>query len=85
LAGAKRATIRRDVEDFVAALTVLPWDAADAFAELKAAIRKQAVTLSPMDMLIAAHAYSAGAVLVTNDRAFGAVRPKVQVQDWTVP
>jgi tRNA(fMet)-specific endonuclease VapC len=83
LSGAKRATMQRAVEKFVAGLTVLPWDAADAFAELKVSLRKQGVALAPMDMLIAAHAHSAGAVLVTNDRAFSALRPKVQVEDWT--
>jgi len=38
---------------------------------LRANLQRQGKTLAPLDLLIAAHALSADAVLVTNDRAFG--------------
>jgi len=40
------------------------------------------LALQPLDMLIAAHALEAGAVLVSADRAFRFV-PGLTVEDWT--
>ena len=37
--------------------------------------------LSALDMQIAAHAYSVGAVLISRDQAFGKI-PGLDVQDW---
>jgi tRNA(fMet)-specific endonuclease VapC len=39
-------------------------------------------TLAPLDLLIAAHALSVGAVLVTGDQVFAGV-PDLIVEDWT--
>ena len=41
--------------------------------------------LEAFDMLIAAHAISVGAVLVTSDRDFYNVRPALALADWTLP
>jgi tRNA(fMet)-specific endonuclease VapC len=46
-------------------------EAAQAYGTLRAALVAQGKMLSAMDMLIAAHASSLRAVLVTNDKAFG--------------
>jgi antitoxin VapB len=40
-------------------------------------------TFGSLDLLIAAHALAAGAVLATNDRAFTQI-PQLQIEDWTV-
>ena len=40
--------------------------------------------LAPLDMLIAAHALSENAVLVTNDQAFRRMAG-LKIEDWTVP
>jgi tRNA(fMet)-specific endonuclease VapC len=39
--------------------------------------------LGSLDLLIAAQALAAGAVLVMNDRAFNQI-PHLQIEDWTV-
>jgi tRNA(fMet)-specific endonuclease VapC len=63
---------RLGVEALLASMTILPWDskAAQDYGTMRAAMTAKGKTLSAMDMLIAAHATSVGAVLVTGDNAF---------------
>ena len=60
------------VNEFLLRVEILPWDshAANAYAELRTACEKKGKSLGAMDMLIAAHSVSSGAILVTNDIAF---------------
>jgi tRNA(fMet)-specific endonuclease VapC len=61
----------------------LSWssEAASRYGELRAGMERSGQNLSALDMLIAAHALSIEAVLVTSDRAF--VRtPGLAVEDW---
>jgi tRNA(fMet)-specific endonuclease VapC len=69
---------------FLKRVDVLPWDSAVAatYGPLRGGMEQQGHVLAPLDLLIAAHAFSMGAVLVTNDRAFGEV-PSLVVDDWT--
>jgi tRNA(fMet)-specific endonuclease VapC len=64
-------------------LAILPWtsDTAAEYGRLRAEMRRQGLALSPLDMLIAAHALSISATLVTTDRAFRHV-PGLRVEDW---
>ena len=64
---------------------VLPWDSAIAehYGAVRANMSRQGKILAPLDLLIATHALCVGAVLVTNDRAFGQVA-SLHVEDWTV-
>ena len=73
------------VNEFLLRVEILPWDsrAAEAYAALRTAIEKEGKPLGAMDMLIAAHAASSGAILVTNDRAFYNVRKHLSLEDWT--
>jgi tRNA(fMet)-specific endonuclease VapC len=72
------------VGEFLRRVDVLPWDSevAERYGATRAAMERQGKTLGPLDLLIAAHGLCAGAVLVTNDRAFAQV-DGLRVEDWT--
>jgi tRNA(fMet)-specific endonuclease VapC len=57
------------VERFLSGVPTLPWDeiAADEFAEVRAELKRGGNPIGTMDMMIAAHAKSIGATLVTNN------------------
>jgi tRNA(fMet)-specific endonuclease VapC len=61
--------IRREIDNFVSRLVVIPWDenAADNYGEIRASQEKAGILVGAMDMLIAAHAKSCAATLVTNN------------------
>lgn len=76
------------VNEFLLRVEILPWDsaAAESYARLRAACEKAGKPPGAMDFLIAAHAVSVGAVLVTNDRAFyriESIESSLQLADWT--
>jgi tRNA(fMet)-specific endonuclease VapC len=71
-------------DKFCAAAEILPWDdaAAEAYSELRYSLMRRGITLDAMDLLIAAHAMSLDAVVVTHDRAFQQITDFVKVIDW---
>ena len=74
------------VDEFLLRVAVLSWtpDAARAYADLRATLEADGRRLGGMDMLIAAHARAAGAVLVTNDQALLRLKPWIAIEDWTL-
>ncbi|MFZ4537504.1 type II toxin-antitoxin system VapC family toxin [Propionivibrio sp.] len=72
------------VREFLRCVDVMPWDegVAERYAQIRASLEGQGKTLAPLDLLIASHAESIGAVLVTNDQAFR-LMAKLRVEDWT--
>ncbi len=74
------------VKEFLLRVEILPWDsdAAEIYAHLRTACESEGLSLGTMDMLIAAHSVAAGAVLVTNDRAFYRVKHHLSLEDWTI-
>lgn len=77
--------LRIAVREFLQRIEILPWDsdAALSYADLRCRCEKDGISLGSMDMLIAAHAISERAVLVTNDKAFYNVRSDdLRLADW---
>ncbi len=76
--------IVHEVNLFLARVDVLPWDrqAAADYATLRADLQRQQLALGSLDLLIAAHALSAKAVLVSNDAAFSRIAG-LSLEDWT--
>jgi tRNA(fMet)-specific endonuclease VapC len=72
------------VEEFLLRVEVLPWNsaAANRYAEIRAALERSGKPMGNMDMLIAAHALSVEAVLVTHDRVFRRVKG-LKLEDWS--
>lgn len=76
--------LRQLVEAFLCRVDVLPWDRATAvcYGETRAALAAQGKLIAPLDLLIATHALSCGAVLVSNDQAFRQL-DRLLLEDWT--
>ncbi|MFH2123473.1 MAG: type II toxin-antitoxin system VapC family toxin [Pseudomonadota bacterium] len=72
------------VREFLKRVDVLPWDsvAAEHYGIVRANMASQGKVLSPLDLLIATHALSVDAVLVTNDQAISQM-PNLHLEDWT--
>jgi tRNA(fMet)-specific endonuclease VapC len=75
--------LRAAVNEFLAAIDVLPWTSATArrYATLRAGLERHGRPLGALDLMIAAHAAEHDMTLVTHDDAFGAV-PGLRVEDW---
>jgi len=78
------AALTERVRQFLLRVDVLAWDrdAARAYADLRTACEATGVSLAPLDMMIAAHAITADAVLVTNDKAFLRISDPLRAESW---
>lgn len=76
--------LRTRVDEFLIRVDVLPWtrEVAIVYADLRASCEAAGVSLSPLDMMIAAHAKAVGATLVTRDRAFALAPGRPVLEDW---
>ena len=72
------------MDQFLASIQVLPWgsEEAEAYGRVRAGLDKKGKSLGNMDMMIAAHAITTGATLVTTDRAFAQVDELTATADW---
>jgi tRNA(fMet)-specific endonuclease VapC len=80
----KAKTLRPALEGFLAKIQILPWgrDEAYAYGRLRAKQETAGKPLGNLDMLIAAHAVSVGAILVTNDKTFSHVTDLLGILNW---
>jgi tRNA(fMet)-specific endonuclease VapC len=72
------------IDAFLASIQILPWgrNEAEVYGRVRAAQERRGISLANMDMLIAAHSIAAGAVLVTNDKAFAQVDELSSTVNW---
>jgi tRNA(fMet)-specific endonuclease VapC len=78
------AHLRHALRWFLARIQVLPLGSTEARAYGQLRVRQETAgrPLESMDMLIAAHAIAAGAVLVTGDKVFSYVPELVARENW---
>jgi tRNA(fMet)-specific endonuclease VapC len=71
---------------FLLLVAIHPWGREEAAVYGRLRAKQEAVgkTLGPLDMQIAAHAISLGAILVTNDKAFHQVPDLMGVENWAI-
>lgn len=73
------------IKRFLLRVNVLPWDrkTAAVYADLRVSCNKSGVSLSALDMMIAAHAIASNSVLVTHDKAYRHVSDgALVIEDW---
>lgn len=73
------------VRQFLKIVRILPWDAeaADWYAEIRHQLVSTGQSIGELDMMIAAHSLSAGAVLVTNNlRHYGRIAAPLILENW---
>jgi tRNA(fMet)-specific endonuclease VapC len=80
----KSIIIRKEINNFVARLTVIPWDevAADHYGLIRTTLEKQGTPIGAMDMMIAAHARSCKATLVSNNIKHFKKIPGLLLANW---
>jgi tRNA(fMet)-specific endonuclease VapC len=76
---------REALEQFLLPLEILDYDSAAAFhyGEIRSHLEKAGTPIGPLDTLIAAHARSLNATLVTNNLDEFRRVPGLKVIDWT--
>jgi tRNA(fMet)-specific endonuclease VapC len=74
------------VRQFLKIVRILPWDseAADYYADIRHQLVSSGQTIGEMDMMIAAHSLSVGAVLVTNNsRHYERIALPLVLANWS--
>ena len=75
---------REALDMFLAPLTILPFDAAAMwiYGDLRADLERRGTPIGSLDTMIAAHALSQQALLVTNNSREFAKVPGLQLDNW---
>jgi tRNA(fMet)-specific endonuclease VapC len=85
--GAARVKSRKlaaTIERWLALFVILPWDddAAQTYARIRAAVEAKGRPIGNLDLLIAAHALSRKATLVTNNTRHFSQVPGLKIENW---
>jgi tRNA(fMet)-specific endonuclease VapC len=76
--------LRNALNQALLRMDVLPWDekVAVCYGELCSSMEAQGISLSDFDMMIAAHAVSVDATLVSRDKAFAQLPERLKLELW---
>ena len=82
----KKKANQAAVDALAVHLAILDWpqDAAQHYAEIRAELKKKGALIGANDLLIAAHARSLGAIVVTNNTKDFARVKGLRIENWTV-
>lgn len=74
------------VHEFLIRVEVLPWTAevAIVYGRFRASCEATGVSLGSLDMMIAAQALAADAILATHNGAFRHAKRGLKIEDWTI-
>jgi tRNA(fMet)-specific endonuclease VapC len=78
-------SLHEKVSTFIDEIQIVSWDvsAAQLHAQLKHRLEGDGTMIGEMDLMIAAHAISLGATLVTNNlKHFGRLQPELVINNW---
>lgn len=81
---AQRRRNTRELEEFQRNLDIVPFDrsAGRHYGEIREALVRRGQPITANDLLIAAHARSMNAILVTNDERHFRRVPRLKVENW---
>ena len=84
VAKSESARNRQALQMFLAPLTIMPFDAAAVwiYGDLRADLERRGTPIGSLDTMIAAHALSQQALLVTNNTREFAKVPGLQLDNW---
>lgn len=74
--------IRRDIDDFLSRLVVLPWRAEREYARARHALESNGNKIGNNDLLIGTHALAEGATLVTNNLKHFRRISGLRIENW---
>mgnify|MGYP000427205677 CR=1 FL=1 len=79
-------TLHKTVKEFLRLVESISWcsKAAQAYAQLRSTCDQRGKQLGTMDILIASHALSLHATLVTSDQAFYHLNDMLSLENWTI-
>lgn len=77
--------LNKRVQEFLERVDVLAWteDVARIYGGLRAACEAAGVVVSPLDMMVAAHAKAIDAVLITRNPVFKLFPDSIKLDDWS--
>ncbi len=83
-ARAKSKKLTTTIERWLALFVILPWDdaAAQSYARIRVAVEAKGRPIGNLDLLIAAHALSRKATLVTNNTRHFSQVPGLKLENW---
>ena len=80
----KSRKLANAIESWLALFTIVAWDdaASQSYARIRTAVEARGKPIGNLDLLIAAHALSRDAILVTNNTRHFSQVPGLRIENW---